>query len=194
MALPDQDLIKKAQAGDKSAFTELFERYKDRILNYLRRYTNDYHIAEDLTVETFLNAYNNLANYEEKGVFSSWLYMIATNCARMELRKRSRRKEVSLDENISQDTDNLSLGDVMADESARPDFEARKDELQELSYKIMSKFKKKYKDALFLCDVEGLSYEDAGKILKCGPTTVGARLSRGRKMLYDILEKYGYKF
>ena len=114
MALSDQELIVKAKTGDKQAFTDIFDRYKDKILDYLSRYTGDYHTAQDLTLETFLNAYNNLTRYEERGVFSSWLYMIATNCARMELRKKVRHKEISLDEPVSAEADDLKVGDTIA--------------------------------------------------------------------------------
>lgn len=193
MSMSDQELIEKVKAGDKAAFTELFDRYKDRILDYLCRYVGNYQTAEDLTVETFWNAYNSMSRYEEMGTFSSWLYRIATNCAKMELRKKVRRKETSLETPVDGSEDAPSLGETIADESARPDFEARQDELQELSYKIVARLEKKYKDVLLLCDVEGMSYEEAAKILKSTAMTVGARLSRGRKMLYDALKKYGYQ-
>lgn len=193
MPLSDQELIVKIKAGDKQAFTEIFDRYKDLILDYLCRYVGNYHIAEDLTVETFFNAYKNIAGYEERGTFSSWLYKIATNCAKMEFRKRARHKEVSLEEPVTGEAEDVNIGDTVADESARPDYEARKDELQELAYRIIGKMHKKYKDVLLLCDVEGMGYEEAARILKCMPMTIGARLSRGRKILHDILKKYGYE-
>ena len=193
MASSDKELILKAKAGDKQAFTDLYDRYSGKILSYLYRYVGNYQTAEDLTIETFLSAYNKLASYEEMGMFSSWLFRIATNCAKMEFRKKTWQSAVSLDEPAIGAPEGLTLRDMIADESARPDYEARKDELQELSYKIVAKLEKKYKDVLLLCDVEGLTYEEAGKILKCEAMTVGARLSRGRKMLYDALKKYGYQ-
>ena len=194
MSLTDKELIVKVKAGDKGAFTELFDRYKERILDYLTRYTGDHHIAEDLTVETFLSAYNNIAGYEERGVFSSWLYMIATDCARNELRRRRSRKEISLEEPVPGDVELLTLGDTMADEKARPDYAARQKELKEAIYRVVAKLDKKYKDVLLLCDVEGLSYEETAKALNCNQITVGTRLKRARKILYDILSKYGYQF
>ena len=96
MAPEDQELIIKAKAGDKQAFTELFNRYRKKILSYLYRCTGDYQLAEDVTIDTFLNAYTSLARYKEMGQFSSWLYRIATNRVRDELRKRGRHKEAPL--------------------------------------------------------------------------------------------------
>jgi len=189
----DEQLIERAKQKDKQAFTQLIDKYKDKILGYLYRYVGDYQKAEDLTVETFLNAYNRLHTYTEMGKFSSWLYRIATNCAKKELRRVARRKEVSLEKPVDKEGE-VSFGDLIADEKSRPDYGVREKELKEFIYKVMAKLDKKYKDALLLCDVEGLSYEEAGKILKCNPITVGTRVRRARIMLYNMLRKLGYDF
>lgn len=193
MDLSDRELAEKAKLGDKYAFAELFYRYKDKILGYLYRYVNNYQTAEDLTIETFMNAYTNLAGYTEMGVFSSWLYRIATNCAKKELRRRSRHKEVSLEEPVIEGVKETALGDTLADEKTRPDYAARENELQKFIYRVVSKLKKKYKDALILCDSEGLGYEEAARVLHCNRKTVGTRLRRARKLFYGMLRKYGFK-
>jgi RNA polymerase sigma-70 factor, ECF subfamily len=193
MALTDQELIEKAKAGDKQAFTELFDRYRNRILGYLYRYVGNYHTAEDLTVTTFWNVYNNLPRYEERGQFSSWLYRIATNCAKRELENKSRDKEVSPEEPLVDGAKDFDLREIVSDETKRPDCEARGRELKEFIYSVVGRLEKKYKDVLLLCVVEGLEYKEAARILKCHPITIGTRLRRGRKMLYDILKKNGYE-
>lgn len=193
MILSDQELIEKAKSGDKQAFAELYDRYKRRILSYLYRYVGNYQTAEDLTIETFLNAYKSIDRYEERGAFSAWLYSIATDCGKNEFRRLKRHNEVSLEKPVEGGTDDLNLEDIIADESTRPDFEARKNELKDSIYKIVAKMDKKYKDVLLLCDVEELGYEEAAKILNCNHITVGTRLKRARQMLYDILKKQGYQ-
>ena len=189
----DRELIEKTKLGDKQAFTVLFDRYEHKILGYLYRYVGDFQAAEDLTIDTFLNAYNHLSNYEERGTFSAWLYTIATNCAKKEFRKRNRLKEVALEEPIDGKVESPALGDMIADESKRPDSEAMKREFKEFIYKVLRKLDKKYKDVLLLCVVEGLQYEEAANILKCSAITIGTRLRRGRKMLYDALKRHGYQ-
>lgn len=189
----DEELIQKAKGRDKQAFTVLMDRYSDRICGYLYRYVRDRQIAEDLTVETFLNAYNRLDTYEEMGKFSSWIYMIATNCAKKELQRRKRRGEVSLNKPVDE-AGELSLEDLIVDERSRPDYTAREAELKEFIYKAMSEMDDKYKDILMLCDVEGHSNQEVAKILKANPITIGTRLRRARRMLYDILKRYGYDF
>ena len=186
----EQELIEKAKQGDKYAFGELFDRYRNKILGYLYRYMGDYQAAEDLTITTFMNAYNNLAHYTEMGTFSSWLYKIATNCAKNELEKKGRRKENSLDEVADDEKENRYMRELMADEDARPDHLLMKKELKELIYKVVAKLEKKYKEVLFLCDVEGLKYREAAKVLKCNPMTIGTRLKHARDILSVKLKKY----
>ena len=189
----DKELIKKAKKKDKHAFSLLINRYSDKIFGYLTRYVGDYHRAEDLTIETFLNAYERMRTYKEMGKFSSWLYMIATNCAKKELQRRKRLKEVPLEKPIDKDGQ-ISLKDLLADDRSRPDYNAREKELKELIYNTISEMDKKYKDVLLLCDVEGLAYDDVAKVLKCNVVTVGTRVRRARKALYKLLRRYGYKF
>ena len=189
----DEELIQKAKAKDKQAFTEIFDRYKNRILGYLYRYIGDYQKAEDLTIETFLNAYNSLDGYKEMGMLSSWLYRIATNCAKKSLRKMRQAKEVSLEEPLLDGDGSIKLGDLIVDANKRPDSIQREKELKEFVYKAISKLDAKYKDVLILCDIEGLSYEEASRILNSNPVTIGTRLRRARKMLFDILKKYDHE-
>jgi len=188
----DAELVEKARRKDKQAFTELFDRYKDKILGYLYRYIGDYQLAEDLTVETFLSAYTNLDAYKEMGIFSSWLYRIATNCAKKELRKRRHSVEVSLEKHLGQEEEGGNLEDLIADDRMRPDYDARQAELKETIYRIISSLEKKYGEVLLLCDVEGLSYEETATALGCNPITVGTRLRRARKMFYETLKKKGF--
>ncbi|MFH1593521.1 MAG: sigma-70 family RNA polymerase sigma factor [Candidatus Omnitrophota bacterium] len=190
---PDEELIARAKKKDKQAFTQLIDRYSSKILGYLNRYVGDYQKAEDLTSETFLNVYDRMDTYTEIGKFSSWLYMIATNCAKKELERKKRRQEVSLERPLEKE-EKISLRELISDERERPDYSAREKELKELVYKAMDKLDKKYKDALLLCDIEGLPYDEVAKILKTNPITVGTRVRRARVMLYNILRKYGYDF
>ncbi len=190
----DEELIEKIKHKDKNAFTQLFDRYSGKIFGYLYRYIGDYQRAQDLTIETFLNVYTKIHTYTEIGKFSSWLYRIATNFAKKELRKKVHHAEVSLEDSVGTNEDNATnLGDIIEDDRHRPDFSAREAELKQEVYKIISKLDKKYKDVLLLCDVEGLSHEETAKILKSNAITIGTRLRRARKMLYDLLKKHGYR-
>jgi RNA polymerase sigma-70 factor (ECF subfamily) len=126
------------------------------------------------------------------GMFSSWLYRIATNCAKKEFRRKGKETEISIDAPTAEDA-SITLGEMIADDRSRPDYELRQKELKEFVYKAMSRLDRKYRDVLMLCDVEGLSYEDAARALRSIPRTVGTRLRRARQMLYELLKKHGFE-
>jgi RNA polymerase sigma-70 factor (ECF subfamily) len=96
--MEDSDLIKRAKT-DKDAFGQLYERYVDRIYNYVYYRTGNVADAEDLTARVFMRAMKHIGNYDDRGVpFSAWLYRIAHNLVANWHRDRSRRKIMSLDD------------------------------------------------------------------------------------------------
>src|SRR2546425_5454153 len=94
--VPDHALLEGTLAGDEDAFAELVGRYRNQITSYIYRMTNDYDGAVDLAQETFIRVYRAAARYQTTHAFSTYIYRIATNLAISELRKRKRRRLVSL--------------------------------------------------------------------------------------------------
>src|SRR5205809_4146774 len=92
----DHALLEGTLAGDEDAFAELVRRYRNQITSYIYRMTNDYDGAVDLAQETFVRVYRAAERYQTSYAFSTYIYRIATNLAISELRKRKRRKLVSL--------------------------------------------------------------------------------------------------
>src|SRR6059036_1528258 len=92
----DHALLEETLAGDEDAFAELVARYRNQITSYIYRMTNDYDGAVDLAQETFLRVYRAAGRYQTTHAFSTYIYRIATNLAISELRKRKRRRLVSL--------------------------------------------------------------------------------------------------
>ena len=103
--LSDEVLIKKFQDGDISAYNQIVYRYKDRLLNFIYRFLNDLDRSEDLVQDTLLKLYTHKDSYREIAKFSTWLYTIAANLARTELRKLKRRKTFLL-QNSATKTEN----------------------------------------------------------------------------------------
>lgn len=96
--MDDSELIKRAKT-DKDAFGQLYERYADKIYNYVYYRTGNVADAEDLTARVFMRAMKHIVNYDDRGVpFSAWLYRIAHNLVANWHRDRSRRKIMSLDD------------------------------------------------------------------------------------------------
>jgi RNA polymerase sigma-70 factor (ECF subfamily) len=100
--LQDSELVELARAGDKHAFGELYERYLEKIYNYVYYRTGNHHDAEDLSARVFFRAMAHIQNYTERGVpFQAWLYRIAHNLVANWHRDSGRRKIIPLDEFIA---------------------------------------------------------------------------------------------
>src|SRR2546423_3356602 len=94
--MTDHRLLEATRTGDEAAFAEIVRRYRNQITNYVYRMTNDYDLAVDLAQETFLRVYRAADRYQTSYAFSTYIYRIATNLAISELRRRKRRRLVSL--------------------------------------------------------------------------------------------------
>jgi RNA polymerase sigma-70 factor, ECF subfamily len=92
----DHELIEAVKSGDETAFDEVVNRYRGPITNYIFRILNDYEEAVDLSQETFVRVYFAIERYHTEYAFSTYIYRIATNLAISEIRRRKRRKLLSL--------------------------------------------------------------------------------------------------
>jgi RNA polymerase sigma-70 factor (ECF subfamily) len=100
--LPDKEVVANASQGDKEAFGALYERFVDRIYNYIYYRTGNQHDAEDITARVFYRAMAHIGNYQDRGLpFSAWLYRIAHNLVANWHRDNSRRKEIPLDDSYN---------------------------------------------------------------------------------------------
>ena len=187
----DEQLMEQAQTGDVGAFEQLFDRYKQRIANFVFQFVKERHAAEDVTQQVFIKVYQKLDKYQPKGKVSSWIYRIAANQAKDELRKLKRKPTVSLSTPVGSGEDGGSkeLGDyLLEDENQRPDHLLREKELLQKIENGLSKMKPRYKEAILLCDYQGLSYEEAAEVMGITKTNVSAILCRARKMLGKLIK------
>ena len=98
MRMDEQELILRVQKGDEMAFTEIVRAYKDKITNFLWQLTGDYQKAAELAQETFLRVYFKANKYKPIAPLSSWIYTIASNLAKTEMKKERRMPTVSFDD------------------------------------------------------------------------------------------------
>lgn len=186
----DHALLEATRAGDESAFAELVGRYRNQITSYIYRMTNDYDGAVDLAQETFVRVYRAADRYQTSYAFSTYIYRIATNLAISELRKRKRRRLVSL------------TGFFQGAEGAPPrefnppDLNPLQDaalvdaERRAAVARAIGTLPEKYRAPLVLRDVEGKSYAEIAAILEASEGTVKSRISRARGLLRDKLKAY----
>ncbi len=187
--LSDHELVEATQKGDEAAFAEIMSRYRSPITNYLYRFLNDYEEAVDLAQETFVRVYFALDRYHTQYAFSTYIYRIATNLAISEIRKRKRRKLLSLT-GLFQGEEDSSLEFQPPDDRALPDEELVEDERSEMIGRAIAALPEKYRVPVILRDVEGRSYDEVAEIMQLGLGTTKSRISRGRALLKEKLQNY----
>ena len=187
ISLTDEELILAFQDGDRDAFNHIVERYKDKLTNFLYRFTYDIDSAQDLAQDTLLKVYINKDSYKEIAKFSTWVYTIASNLAKTELRKIKRRKTYTISDLSTDDRE------FVLHRSDEESFEDEEDTL--VSGKILQKclniLDDEFKNIIILRDIQELSYDEISKILKIPLGTVKSRINRGRFKLKDLLKKEG---
>jgi RNA polymerase sigma-70 factor (ECF subfamily) len=187
--LSDHALIEATRGGDEAAFAEVMSRYRSPITNYLYRFLNDYEEAVDLAQETFVRVYFALDRYHTDFAFSTYIYRIATNLAISELRRRKRRRLLSLT-GLFQGEDDEATDFQPPDHRPLQDAELVDDEQSKMIARAIASLPEKYRVAVVLRDVEGRSYEEIAEIMQLGLGTTKSRISRGRGLLKVKLESY----
>ncbi|MBX7137465.1 MAG: sigma-70 family RNA polymerase sigma factor [Oligoflexia bacterium] len=184
----DLKLIERFRKGSIEAFEELLGRYEAKIFNLAMRFTRNQEDAEEVLQDVFATLYRKLEGFEGKSAFSSWLYRIIVNAAFMKLRKRKQDHTVGIEDlspamrQICVEGDSLSM--------ARSDTISVTRELREILQAAVQKLPGQYRAVFILRDVDGLSNQEVGEILKLSIPAVKSRLHRSRLMLRKRLQRY----
>lgn len=179
----DEVLIARFQNGDNYAFDLLVKRYKDPLLNFVYRFLGERSEAEDIVQETFLRLFKNKHYYKEIAKFSTWIYTIASNLAKTELRKRKRRNLLSISNYMSTEKDY-----DIPDQESDPEGDADAVVTDQIIQKAINKLSPKFKQVIVLRDIQGFSYEEIAEIVKIPLGTVKSRVNRARLKLQEDLK------
>jgi RNA polymerase sigma-70 factor (ECF subfamily) len=183
----DEDLMFRYRDGDEGAFVEIVRRYKSKIVSTAYRVLGDLDKAEDVAQETFIRVHRNAARYRSIAKFSTWIYTIALNVARNELRNTKRKRLVSLDA-FGADADAEPSTYEIPDESAPPDQEAENKQLRGIFEAAIRRLPARYREVFVLRDVDDLSYEEIAEILRVPKGTVKSRINRARQRFRELVE------
>jgi RNA polymerase sigma-70 factor (ECF subfamily) len=187
MADAEQQLIEASRGGDVESFNQLVRLYEGRVYNLSYRILGDADSAADAAQDAFFAAYRNLKSFRG-GSFRSWLFRIATNTCYDVLRARKRRPTTSLDAalNAAPDDQEVYMPEP-ADPGEAPDDVVLRRELSRAIEHGLAQLPDDQRTVVVLCDVQGMSYNEAADIVNANLGTVKSRLSRGRARLRDIL-------
>ncbi|MCG8469230.1 MAG: sigma-70 family RNA polymerase sigma factor [Gemmatimonadetes bacterium] len=186
VGLEDAELVAQYLAGQRFAFQELVGRYQDRLLNFIYRTIGDRDRAEDLVQETFVRVYRHLHRFDPTKKFSTWIYTIASNLAKNELRNRSRNPLVlfqAIKKNWEADHRPLEF----EDNTYSPDDLFRKRHLREKVEAAVAELPEHHRVVFVLRELEGKTYEEISDITGVTLGTVKSRLNRARNRFAQII-------
>ena len=185
----DAALIERARAGDLDAYNLLVDRYRDAVYSVALRYMRRTDLADDVTQDAFLRAYDALDTFrnEEGRGFKSWLLRIAANRALDVLRYERRRPAGSLDAALDAEESSWEPAETMDE---HPVALAEQAVLRRYLEAALGDLPEDQRLAVILFDVEGYSYEEIAEISGVAVGTVKSRLHRGRGRLRDILHEH----
>ncbi|MBN1560224.1 sigma-70 family RNA polymerase sigma factor [candidate division KSB1 bacterium] len=181
--ISDEELIRRFQEDDFAAYNAIVHRYKDQLLNFAYRFLGNVEEAEDIVQETFLRLYRNKHAYRQIAKFSTWIYTIAGNLAKTELRKRKRRRVVSISDMGFEDKDH-----EIKDELANTEQVANSALTEKIIQQAIDELPPRFRQVIILRDIQELSYEEVGSILRIPLGTVKSRVNRARLKLQAKLK------
>ena len=181
-------LVRRCASGDEVACSELVSEHQRMVVQLAVNLLGDRDEALDLSQEVFLRVFRNRERYRKSGKFSTWIFTIAVNLTKNEIRSRVRyRGTFSLD---AMDEDSGGQGVSFPDSRPLPDEDLNATEIGRKVAEALHKIPARYREAVVLRDVEGLSYEEVGQILRIPGGTVRSRINRARLMLKERLKPY----
>lgn len=176
-------IVQRAKAGDAAAFEELVNRYQNNVYRLALRMCGNAHDAEEVAQEAFVAAWRGLPSFRGESKFSSWLYQLTSNAAVDFLRREKRHRNTTLVE------EQLELA---AD--GTPQQDAETSEMRENLQKALLALTPEHRQIFLLRQMEQLSYEEIGQLLRLESGTVKSRLNRAKKQLRQILLRQGNIF
>lgn len=181
----DAELVKRVQAGDKTAFDLLVRKYQSRVISLVGRYVKNQATAQDISQEAFIKAYRGLKNFRGDSAFYTWLYRIAINTAKNHLVAQSRRvPDVEID---AQEAEQYGTSVLLQDQSS-PERVLLTEEIKKEVFATIETLPDDLKMAITLRELEGMSYEEIAESMDCPIGTVRSRIFRAREAIDKVLQ------
>jgi RNA polymerase sigma factor (sigma-70 family) len=185
---PDLDLVERARRGDTKAFDALVEKYTPKLYGLVYHMTSNREDTNDILQDVFAKAYRALKRFRGKSSFYTWIYSIATNMTLNFLKKRNRRRSMSLDDvdlSIENDPDFIEVTS-----KSDPVREANLSELQQRLNMAMQQLSVDHRTVVTMFDIQAMPHAEIAKILGISEGTVRSRLFYAHRQLQAYLEDF----
>ena len=181
----DQQLVERAQRGEKHAFELLVGKYQRRLARLLSRLIRDATEVEDVTQEAFIKAYRALPTFRGDSAFYTWLYRIGINTAKNYLVAMGRRAPTTTGYD-SEEAEGFEEGEQLRDLNT-PENMLMSRQVAETVNRTLQELPEELRAAISLREIEGLSYEDIAEVMDCPIGTVRSRIFRAREAIAEKL-------
>ncbi len=186
MERSDRELARASRHGNRQAFQDLVERYQRKLVSVALGMVHNRDDAVEIVQETFVKAYENLAQFKGESSFYAWLYRIVVNLAIDYQRREHRRPTVAIEERPGGGGEDID--DPLVDRSAADPYQrTRSKQIGERVMQAINELTPDHKAVILLREVEGLSYEEISRVMQCSKGTVMSRLHYARKKLQSKL-------
>ena len=183
-----EELSNTTLHSQHSEFERLVSRTQRQAYNMAYRMTGNRDDAEDLTQEAYLRAYRSFDKYDRALPFENWFFRILSNLFVDRLRRKPKQTPLSLSQSLAnaEGDDDFTL--EVPDEESNPEITVMRDVVDERLQKALEAMPKDFRNAVLLCDVEGMSYAEIADAMGTSIGTVRSRIHRGRLMLRKLVE------
>ena len=188
-AVTDEQLVCSLRAGDKQSLGTLIERWQRPLYRFVYRMLPRHEDASDICQETFLRVYDKADRFDEGSRFSTWMYQIALNLCRDQLRRKKRWNLILAQPSDREDA--VEVGERVASDDDDPAQTAAINEQTAALERAMGEIPKDQREVLILKEYQGLKFKEIAQILDCPESTVKSRMYYGLKGLRQVLEREG---
>lgn len=185
-SFPVDELVQQAQAGDEEAFGQLVRHYHERVYHVAYRFVRNVDEANDLAQQAWIKAWKRLSSFRGQSGFFTWMYRVVSSVCLDHLRKKKRRSEQELLDGV--EYDRVVGAELAASSRSRPDRELERSEIRQRFFDELEKLSSEHRMALVMREVDGLSYEEIARAMKCRKGTVMSRIYYARKNLQSRME------
>jgi RNA polymerase sigma-70 factor (ECF subfamily) len=182
----DQQLVERAQRGDKQAFDLLVVKYQRKLARLLSQFIRDATEVEDVTQEAFIKAYRALPSFRGDSAFYTWLYRIGINTAKNFLVAQGRRAPTTSGGFDAEDAEGFEEASQLR-EMNTPESELTSKQIAQTVNQTLEELPEELRTAITLREIEGLSYEEIAVIMNCPIGTVRSRIFRAREAIAEKL-------